>query len=207
MGKKMKAISASICLLIVVVIIGFIMRGTWGKKDISEHLEPAELNGMYASVGQETDPVENETVALFETSDGSAETETPEIGESKQIIYEGIDYESTLPGLEWVSTLNGIIDEPKLVAFNDTTNKKVIIENGQELEFSMSDKLAIYIPEGTGSVIDIDMDVFNKSTLGLVSYVEEISGKYEVGESAVTHNVIRFNGQEMILTATLIFTD
>ena len=54
--------------------------------------------------------------------------------------------ESTLPGAEWIATFNGIITEPKFVIFNDDTNKKVIVENGQEVEFDDTDVFAIFFP-------------------------------------------------------------
>ena len=62
------------------------------------------------------------------------------------------DTESTLPGVEWIQTFNGMIDEPKLVVFNDETNKKIILEDFQEVEFTDDDTLAVYIPDGKGEV-------------------------------------------------------
>lgn len=64
------------------------------------------------------------------------------------------DTESALPGVEWIQTFNGIIDEPKLVVFNDSTNKKIILEDLQEVEFEEDDTLAVYIPEGRGKIVD-----------------------------------------------------
>jgi len=66
---------------------------------------------------------------------------TPEV-----VVYEGIDMESTLPGKEWVHTFVGIVEEPKLVVFNDETNKKVIVEHQQEFEFGEGDRMAFYMP-------------------------------------------------------------
>ncbi len=62
------------------------------------------------------------------------------------ISYEEIDMESTLPGQEWMETFEGIIEEPKFVIFNDETNKKIIVENEQEAEFSNGDCLSVYTP-------------------------------------------------------------
>ena len=62
------------------------------------------------------------------------------------------DTESTLPGVEWIQTFNGIIDEPKLVVFNDSTNKKIILEDFEEVEFFDDDTLAVYIPKERGKV-------------------------------------------------------
>lgn len=63
------------------------------------------------------------------------------------------DLESTLPGIEWIQTFDGIIDEPKLVVFNDSTNKKVILEELQEVEFYDDDTLAVYIPKERGKMV------------------------------------------------------
>lgn len=63
------------------------------------------------------------------------------------------DLESTLPGVEWIQTFDGIIDEPKLVVFNDSTNKKIILEELQEVEFYDDDTLAVYIPKDRGNVV------------------------------------------------------
>lgn len=65
------------------------------------------------------------------------------------------DTESTLPGVEWMQTFDGMIDEPKLVVFNDSTNKKIILEELQEVEF-YDDTLAVYIPKDRGNVITND---------------------------------------------------
>lgn len=62
------------------------------------------------------------------------------------------DTESTLTGIEWIKTFDGMIDEPKLVVFNDSTNKKVILEELEEVEFYDDDTLAVYIPKGRGEV-------------------------------------------------------
>ena len=61
--------------------------------------------------------------------------------------FAGIDMESTLPGLEWMATFDNIVDEIVIVVYNDETNKKVIVEEGDEVEFSKSsDILATYTP-------------------------------------------------------------
>ena len=77
-----------------------------------------------------------------------SETETIAEVESEPIVYEGIDMESTLPGVEWIETFVGIIDEPKFVVFNDGTNKKVIVEDGQKVSFERTDTIAVYLPDG-----------------------------------------------------------
>ena len=79
----------------------------------------------------------------------------PEIEEEKQEVVQEeeeepikvIDMESTLPGIEWIATFDGIIEEPTAVIYNDETNKKIIIKEGDEVEFSRTkDTLALYSP-------------------------------------------------------------
>ncbi len=83
-----------------------------------------------------------------EVTETVAETEEVVAEEITPVVYDGIDMESTLPGIEWIETFVGIIDEPKIVAFNDATNKKVIVEEGQTVEFEETDTMAVYIPDG-----------------------------------------------------------
>ena len=65
------------------------------------------------------------------------------------VVYEGIDMESTLPGKEWVETFEGVIEEPLLVVFNDETNKKAIIEDGEEVKYEEGDTFGVFIPKTT----------------------------------------------------------
>ena len=90
--------------------------------------------------------VTEETPAVEQVEEEVATPEPTEEPTPEPVVYEGIDMESTLPGEQWVASFYGIIDEPKLVVFNDETNKKVIIEEGQEVDFAPADKVAIYIP-------------------------------------------------------------
>lgn len=66
---------------------------------------------------------------------------------------EEIDMESTLPGIEWIATLKGIIEEPKIVIFNDETNKKVIVDDGQSVSFENGDVFLVYTPNSEGIVM------------------------------------------------------
>lgn len=105
--------------------------------------EPAQDDATVTEQDQE-----NEDIAASENVDGSeaAENEGAEETETQSVVYEGIDMDSTLPGLEWIETFNGVIEEPKFVIFNDETNKKVIVENGQEVEFCDTDVFAVFFP-------------------------------------------------------------
>ena len=79
---------------------------------------PANEEAVKAEVTEEAPAVEQAEEAA--TPEPTAEP-TPEPEESQ---YPEIDMESTLPGIEWLDTFDGIITEPKLVVFNDETNKK-----------------------------------------------------------------------------------
>ena len=116
--------------------------------------------------------------------------------------------DSTLPGLEWIETFNGVIDEPKLVIFNDDTNKKIILENGQKIDFSDGDNLLLYMPP-TGK------EIYMQEGQNDYSIFEEVSGEknYRIMSklSVLAHNGDEipmrydFTGDyEYTLTATLV---
>ena len=146
--------------------------------------------------------------AKAEETEPAAPAEVEEVAEveptAEPVVYEGIDMESTLPGVEWMDTFDGIIDEPKIVIFNDDTNKKMIVENDQEVEFTDADTLAIYIPTGTELYVNskqADGAIFNSGDVvknhilhkGLFSIVDDgeiIPLKYEVsGDGSYTLTV------------------
>ena len=104
---------------------------------------PAKEETTKAEVTEETAEAEQtEEVAAPEPTEEP--TPEPEVEDSK---YPGIDMESTLPGLEWLASLDEIVEEPLIVVYNDETNKKVIVNEGDEVEFSRSsDVLALYSP-------------------------------------------------------------
>ena len=105
---------------------------------------PAKEETTKAEVTEETNEAEQtEEAATPEPTEEPA----PE-SEAEDSKYPGIDMESTLPGLEWIATFDEIdVDEPIIVVYNDETNKKVIVNEGDEVEFSKSsDVLAIYTP-------------------------------------------------------------
>lgn len=166
-----------------------------------------------AAPSTETETTKVETAKAEET-ESVAPVETEEIVEStaeettptpEPVVYEGIDMESTLPGLEWMDTFNGIIDEPKLIVFNDSTNKKVIVEEGQEVEMEDSDIMSIYAPkEGELVIQDLDRDLFNRRNMADVITLDQISKKYHNGDKVLVTNSIKYNGQEMKLTAVVV---
>ncbi|MBR3808263.1 MAG: hypothetical protein IKJ15_07850 [Lachnospiraceae bacterium] len=83
-------------------------------------------------------------------SDNEENTSNDTVSDTPSVTYEGIDFNSTLPGREWVqTTFPGVINEPKIVIFNDETNKKKIVENGEIILFDEADTFAMFFPEGT----------------------------------------------------------
>lgn len=125
---------------------------------------PAKEETTKAEVTEETAEVEQaEEVTTPEPTEET--TPEPEVEDSK---YPGIDMESTLPGLEWIATFDEIdVDEPIIVVYNDDTNKKVIVNEGDEVEFSKTkDTLAFYTPNSETIQIAIIPGGFNESWEG-----------------------------------------
>ena len=159
-----------------------------------------------APAKEEVTEVKEDTAEVEQVKEEVAEPEptaepTPE-PTPEAVVYEGIDMESTLPGEEWIKTFDGIIDEPKFVVFNDDTNKKVIVENGQEVEFSRADKLYVYVPNQKDAWIT-EQDVENFRLTEGRTY-SNLSERYKVGDKVVIKNTIQIDGKEVELTATLL---
>lgn len=160
---------------------------------------PAKEETTKAEVTEETAEVEQEEVATPEPTEEPA----PE-----PVVYEGIDMESTLPGEQWVASFDGIIDEPKLVVFNDETNKKVILEEGQEVDFAPEDMMAIYVPKGhNGGYVDSKETTFintyvNYNSSG-ITVLNEIFPKYKIGDTPTFEAIVAYDGENMIISATL----
>lgn len=116
-------------------------------------------------------PVEDQTVVDVPNDyEDTVEPDTSVTDEdTSENPYEGIDMESTLPGREWIeTTFPGVIDTPKIVIYNDETNRKTIVENGEIVVYNESDTFAMYLPEGT--------------IITLYSYMIPKSVKYEYCE-------------------------
>ena len=125
----------------------------------------------------------------------------------KRQVYEGIDMESTLPGAEWIATFNGIITEPKFVIFNDDTNKKVIVENGQEVEFDDTDVFAIFFPlekEIVRAELDDNLTFKSNSVKKNVRYYDNISARIKDGDKVEIKQRLEVDGEEETLTVTLV---
>ena len=133
---------------------------------------------------------------------------TPEPTPEPKTESKEIDLDSDLPGEKWIlNSFYNVIDVPKLVVFNDQTNKKIILEEGQEVEFCKSDSLAVYVPIGAGDVKTLDYTTFNNGKRANPSILNDISVNAWADGSSITQNVVEFNGEELTLTATLIFVE
>ena len=144
-------------LLAVLVMLMATLLTACGSQAAAPSTE-AETTKVETAKAEETEPAAPAEVEKVAEAEPTAEP-TPE-----PVVYEGIDMESTLPGAEWMDTFDGIINEPKIVVFNDETNKKIIVENGQKVEFTDTDTLSIYMPKGMELYVnDVHVDgvVFN----------------------------------------------
>lgn len=146
----------------------------------------------------ETEKATEEDAA--EVADGTEET-------SEGVVYEGIDMESTLPGLEWIATFDGIITEPKFVIFNDKTNKKVIVENGQEVEFCDTDVFAIFFPLEKSIVrapLDDNTTFCENSAEKNVRIYSDLFPTIKNGDKIVINQKLEVDGEPLVLTTTLV---
>ena len=137
-----KAIHRNILILAIVVTFLIEVLCTACSANVSQSAD-AEKEAVRVETKDET--IEVEEVAEVEPTPEPTLEPTPELT---------LDMNSTLPGVEWVQTFDGIVDEPKLIVFNDETNKKVILENWGEVEFYDDDTLALYIPRNRGKITD-----------------------------------------------------
>ncbi len=161
---------------------------------------PANEETTKAEVTEKAQTVEQtEKVAVSEPT----EEPTPE-----PVVYEGIDMESTLPGADWLDTFDGIINEPKLVIFNDETNRKVIVENGQKIDFSDTDALVIYIPKGKEASYESsqnDSAIFGEISFeGIRTINKGLFIGIKDGEEIPLKYIEKMDGNEYELTITLV---
>ena len=158
-----------------------------------------ETTKVKTAQAEETEPAEVEEVTEAEPT---AEP-TPE-----PVVYEGIDMESTLPGVEWIQTFDGVIDEVKFVIFNDETNKKIILENGQEAEFSDTDTFAIYSPQDKkvieGHLMEKPVIFCDNSGIAQARFYYDIGKNIKDGEKSIVSQEFEVDGEKVVLTATLV---
>ena len=101
-------------LLAVLVMLMATLLTACGSQAAAPSTE-AETTKVETAKAEETEPAAPAEVEEVAEAEPTAEP-TPE-----PVVYEGIDMESTLSGADWMDTFNGIIDEPKIVIFNDET--------------------------------------------------------------------------------------
>ena len=196
-------------LIMLMLAAGMLTACSNGKTEETKAMEEAaQDNAAITETETEQDRKNEDTAASENVGEGEVEeSQAAEETETQAVVYEGIDMDSTLPGVEWIETFNGIINEPKLEIFNDDTNKKVILENGQKTDISKLDTMIIYIPkEKENTIMDFDGITFNlMDGVSNTLRFREIGGR--VGEEIVTENVIRYDGVDYTLTATLVITE
>lgn len=147
--NKRKNISSTLVVLVMAIVLLLTACSSNEKTNTSakENSEKAEIPKQEVTEIVEQEEPKKEEIATPEPTIEPTPEPTPAPTP---------DTESTLPGVEWMQSFDGIIDEPKLVVFNDSTNKKIILEELQEVEFYDDDTLAVYIPKGRGEVITND---------------------------------------------------
>lgn len=141
------------------------------------------------------------------TEEDAAEAADGTEGTSEGGVYEGIDMESTLPGLEWIATFDGIITEPKFVIFNDATNKKVIVENGQEVEFCDTDVFAVFFPPEKSIVrapLDDNTTFCENSAEKNVRIYSDLFPTIKNGDKIVINQKLEVDGEPLVLTTALV---
>lgn len=195
-------------LTVMVMLMATLLTACGSGKEANTSAAEDTTNVEAVKEADSTETTETEEVAEVETAVEEPTAEpTPE-----PVVYEGIDMESTLPGLEWIETFNGVIDEPKMVIFNDDTNKKVIVENGQEVEFvSDSDNLAIFYPkdkevvENTAENVKIGLKGFlNIATENDVRLIGKMNSNVENGSKVDVEWKVGVDGEDIVLKATLV---
>ena len=195
-------------LAVMVMLMATLLTACGSGKEANTSAAEDTTNVEAVKEADSTETTETEEVAEVETAVEEPTAEpTPE-----PVVYEGIDMESTLPGLEWIETFNGVIDEPKMVIFNDDTNKKVIVENGQEVEFvSDSDNLAIFYPkdkevvENTAENVKIGLKGFlNIATENDVRLIGKMNSNVENGSKVDVEWKVGVDGEDIVLKATLV---
>ena len=189
-------------LIVMVMLMATLLTACGSGKETNTSTTEDTTNVEATKEAEPAETTETEEVAEVEPAvDEPIAEPTPE-----PVVYEGIDMESTLPGLEWIETLNGVINEPKLVIFNDEINKKVIVENGQKIEFSNNDILTIYFPKDKEVYIatgQSDSSIFDDTTFeGIYTLYKGLDIKD--GEEILLRYIVGVDDIEYNLTVTLI---
>ena len=188
-------------LLAVLVMLMATLLTACGSQAAAPSTE-AETTKVETAKAEETEPAAPAEVEEVVEAEPTAEP-TPE-----PVVYEGIDMESTLPGAEWLQTFDGIINEVKFVIFNDETNKKIILENGQEAEFLDTDTFAIYYPQDKkiieGHLMEKPAIFRDNSGIEQARFYYDIRKDIKDGDKSNVSQRFEVDGEEVELTATLV---
>ena len=163
---KRKNILSVLAVLVMLMAMLLTACGSSQAATPTPETETTEVENVKEEVTEPAESTEPEVAEeVVETEPTAEPTPEPEVEDSK---YPGIDMESTLPGLEWIATFDEIdVDEPIIVVYNDETNKKVIVNEGDEVEFSKTkDTIAFYTPNSETIQIAITPGGFNESWEG-----------------------------------------
>ena len=184
---KRKNILSVLAVLVMLMAMLLTACGSSQAATPTPETETTEVENAKEEVTELAESTEPEVAEeVVETEPTAEPTPEPVVEDSK---YPGIDMESTLPGLEWLDTFDGIITEPKLVVFNDETNKKVIVEEGERVEFSLTDTLAVYVPS------DNETSIKSSRSSDYFQNVENV-GKYQIAnkflDNYTTGNIIPY---------------
>ena len=171
----------------------------------SQAVEPTSITEDVEEDSKEKTPILSESVTTKMAED-NVESSSESLAEP--VVYEGIDMESVLPGEQWVASFKGIVHEPKLVVFNDETNKKIIVEEGQEIEFSFTDKIAIFIPDGhTGGYVAnkgyVLLNGYGNYNSSGITVLDTLASNRKKGDSVPLEVTIEYDGEKMTLSAIL----
>lgn len=161
------------------------------SKEAAEEIKKTEVTDVKEEVATEAAEVKEAEPTPTPTPEPTAEP-TPE-----PIVYEGIDMESTLPGAEWIGTFNGIIEEPKIIIFNDETNKKLIVENEEKVEFGEGDVLAVFAPADVLINASATNCVTGDSVLGAFCYELNIEEGYKVEKEDINVRFFNYDGEKI----------
>ena len=160
MKKTIRRNTLNVLAVLVMLMTMLLTACSSGKTDAA----PASEETSAAEADKEAELAEQAKEEAAEPEPTAEPTPEPT---PEAVVYEGIDMESTLPGLEWMATFDEIVNEPLIVVYNDDTNKKVIVNEGDEVEFSRSsDVLALYTPNNETMTAMTISGRFNKSWEG-----------------------------------------
>ncbi len=133
----------NITILTMALLIATMLVGCSSSAEPVKETKEAETTSV-------KDESHKETVTKVASPTPDSTPEPTPVATNESGVNEKVDMDSTLPGIEWMSTFEGIIKEPKFVVFNDQTNKKIIAEEEQKIKFEPGDILCIYKPDNAG---------------------------------------------------------